>query len=153
VREDDLGLCVRRFVAAIGAGPLLDGFGSVLEKAVASGGEGRGAILRDISASEQKLVRLAEAYISGDVGREAYLKLRDALDKSLEKLREKLSQMIPENKEEEAETMAGMITALAAGEVQDGGFYLSLLESVAIRPDGADIRLYGLSDPVRAIFR
>lgn len=154
LREDDLVRCVRRLVAGIGAKRLLEGFHSVLTRAAGRPDEEMSEVAMKITLAEKKLLRLADAYIAGDVGREAYLTLRKSLDDTLRELRNRLILIKVSGCGNAANQIAGIAEAAAAGEYGDNDLYLSLIEALALRSDGSiDIRLHGLSVPLHAAYR
>lgn len=153
VREDVLDRCVRRFVSAFGADRLLDGFHDVLEKAAGGKDNEKRSAEMSLAAAGKKLTRLADAYISGDIGREAYLELREACEKSLRQSKEKLDRLLSAGRDE-TDMITDIAASAATGNDQDSDFYLALINHIEIRSDGgADLLMQGLSEPLRAVFR
>ncbi|HEX3000400.1 MAG TPA: recombinase family protein [Armatimonadota bacterium] len=150
IREDILDRCVRRFVSAIGAERLLEGFRDVLDKAAAGRDTESRSTEVSLAAAEKKLTRLANAYIDGDIGRKAYLELREACENSRRLLGEKLDRLSSREKDV-TETITDIAISTATGIDQDSDFYLALIDHIEIRSDGgADLLMHGLSEPILA---
>lgn len=149
VREDVLGRCIGRFIAGADRETLLKGFQEVMERAVS---EDDGSAASDVSAAEKKLVRLAEAYIAGDIGSEAYLKLKDACEERLLRSREKLLRQEEAKHTFHSHNASDLTERIADGAEDFLDFYLRLIASVAISPEGsADIGLYGMTGKLLAV--
>lgn len=154
LREDDLLLCIRQIVAGFDAQRLLEGFHSVLTRAKGRPDEEMSEVAVMLATAENKLFRLVDAYIAGDVGRDAYLMLRKNLDDNMRVLRERLLHMEASGCENAANPITDIAEVAALGEDLDNDLYLSLIEALALRSDGSiDIRLYGLSEPLHAVYR
>lgn len=154
IREDILERCIRRFIAALDLNLLTRNIIDALTQATAGISSEVGGVNADIAVQEKKLVRLADAYISQDISREAYLKLRDTCENNLRRSKAKLLSLSVTQLKGVEEGIPHVLKKIASGEDLDGNFYLSLLESVSIRQDGSvDIRLNGLTEALHAAAR
>lgn len=152
VREDAVDGCIRRFIAGIGRERLLYGFEEVLERAARYTATDVKAVEAEIRAMERKAVKLADAYVAEDIGRDAYLELRNACDDCLLKLRGELRH-IAETVGDEAVTLFNMALCIAEGRDDDSDFYLGLVELAEVRDSGAGIRLKDLPEMLSAFLQ
>ncbi|SHH49586.1 Site-specific DNA recombinase [Sporobacter termitidis DSM 10068] len=152
VGEDLIVGGVRRFIIGQRSDRLLYGFAQILRRTLGNHDGALASIGTEIAVLEKKTFRLADAYIAGDIGREAYLELKDAYGANLTKLKARRLELAAAQDRDAAGECAGIAGGLADGRGDDG-FYLELVERAGVRPGGGmDIRLKELPGTIRAVF-
>jgi DNA invertase Pin-like site-specific DNA recombinase len=149
LREDALERCIRRFIAAQESGVLLRGFESVLSRLAGGRADTPAKTGSDLSKLVGKSAKLADAYFEGEIGREAYLALKEKYDSELRALKQRAVDL-PAAPDPDAETdLPALLAELTEGRGVEGAFYLGLAEIIEALPNGAyDITLKGMTEPL-----
>jgi DNA invertase Pin-like site-specific DNA recombinase len=133
-REETLAGCVQNILKSY-RGLLLNGLNSVIEQLFKT----RDCRIREyenkIILIKEKLLKLLDVYLSGDIGREEYSSLKQKYEARLDDYGVSLSGLrVPASGANAAEAMR-IAESLARGDADDTDFYLSLVERIDVISD------------------
>ena len=130
--EDLLCACVRKIVRDIRQAVTLCDFEALQTRLEDEQTALKLSLRRELSGLETKKLRLADYYLSGEIGRDEYRTLKPRYDEALRQIKEKLQNTEDGSAQTDYSDIRRYIREVVDGCGRDTDFYLELVESITI---------------------
>ena len=128
--EEQLADCLRQIVSSAVPAQARDEFAGALARLSPDRAAQQDALRREIAVLEQKRIKLADVYLSGDFGREEYLTLKNHYENVIS--RKKAALAVPDDRPQTEAEMARLAGEMSSGRYDANDFYLGFTGKIEV---------------------